>query len=237
MGLSAEQSARNADARIVLRIFYQHRPRGGGITVVSFPRGEEIDGLSYERLTDGAERLLRLGWAKRQGALQWSVTPEGVDAHESPDDLEQALPVQREAPVVPPPEFRNVSPEVAAALSDARASIERGEPANAIDRVHTVVHKRLLEICQAHSLPVEDNAPTVAIFKILWSTHPEGPKTHEQSQRIMRSLGSVLESLNDLRNNASLAHGRELPDTLDALLAIDVAHTIARYVEQRFGTK
>jgi hypothetical protein len=135
MALTHAQSTRNADARVVLQAFYAKRGKPSATVMWEFVRDDAIDGVPRDRLVEGAERLVRLGWAKRVGAAVYAINLEGVDAAESPDRLDAELTVLRDAPVVPPPEFRDVSKTVAAALSDAQAAIARGEPANAIDRV------------------------------------------------------------------------------------------------------
>ena len=50
---------------------------------------------------------------------------------------------------------------------------------------------------------------------------------------ILRTMGARVDALGPLRNNASAAHPNELLEEPEAMLAIDAARTILRYVDQR----
>lgn len=244
MDLSEATSRRNAEARTVLAAIYD---QCGGSTVTSRPvnvsRSGRPFGLDPGRALDAISRLADRGYLRimvvtTAGPLV-TITTSGVDAHESKTELDVVLPVLRDAPAVEPAAIQGQSEEVAAALRDADAAIGRGEPENAVDRVHTALHTRIREICRDQGIPLGPDAEgsLVGSFAVLWRAHPEGPKSNKRAERVMHNLGTALQSLNDLRNHDSLAHARGLLDPIDATLAINATRAIAQYVEARFAPK
>ena len=75
------------------------------------------------------------------------------------------------------------------------------------------------------------------LFKALRSGHPAlsatGPNIDEIS-RVYNSMANILDALNPLRNNASVAHpNRRLIDEEDAILVINTVRTLISYLEAK----
>jgi len=56
----------------------------------------------------------------------------------------------------------------------------------------------------------------------------------EKIERILRGFGTVVDSINQIPKSCSLAHANEnLLDEADAMLVVNAARTILRYVDDR----
>lgn len=76
-------------------------------------------------------------------------------------------------------------------------------------------------------------------LKLLRQSHPalaaNGPRT-EDIKRILGAMATVLDSLNPIRNNASIAHPNdELLGEPEAHLVINAARTVFAYLEAKLG--
>jgi Abortive infection C-terminus len=67
--------------------------------------------------------------------------------------------------------------------------------------------------------------------------HPKlqdiGPRSDE-IMRILKSMGSIIDTMNSLRNRASVAHPNpELLPEQEAMLVINIARTILHYIDSK----
>lgn len=77
-------------------------------------------------------------------------------------------------------------------------------------------------------------------LKMLRQSHPAlaatGPRA-EDITRILGALATVLDSLNPIRNNASVAHpNTELLDNAEAPLVVNAARTVFAYLDAKLST-
>jgi hypothetical protein len=124
--------------------------------------------------------------------------------------VSNGLPAQVRAP-----ELRVTSEAVERAIADAEHLIESGRvAASALDRVHTTLHGYLIQLCaEANLIATQGEYPSVtALFKKLRVEHPKfgysGPRASEVGLAL-RASSSIIEAINTLRNNASVAHPNE----------------------------
>jgi hypothetical protein len=123
---------------------------------------------------------------------------------------------------------------VSRAIADAEALLASTGATSAVDRIHTALHGYLITACRLASLEVPEQALTTSLFKILRTQHPAlqnlGPRAQDITQ-VLRACASILDSLNPVRNNASVAHpNEELLDRPEAMLVINVAKTLLHYL-------
>lgn len=76
-------------------------------------------------------------------------------------------------------------------------------------------------------------------LKLLRQSHPalaaSGPRADDIT-RVLGAIATVLDSLNPLRNNASVAHpNEELLDEPEAHLAINAARTVFAFLDAKLG--
>lgn len=126
-----------------------------------------------------------------------------------------------------------------AALADAQALLETRGPTSAVDRVHTGLHGFLRAACQNTNIPVDADATPNQLLKALLDRHPAlanlGPRS-EEVKRLIRTSASIVDSMGTLRNRASLAHpNEELLDHDEALFVINLARSLLRFLDAKFG--
>jgi hypothetical protein len=143
----------------------------------------------------------------------------------------------RGAGMVESPIPQDVSSVVEVALAEASALIGAGKRVSAVDRIHTALHGYLRDMCDKAGISRAPDDSITKLYKNLREQHPAlkglGPYT-DRILRILATFSSVLDTLNTLRNAASLAHpNEELLDEAEAELAINAALTIFNYLEKR----
>lgn len=142
------------------------------------------------------------------------------------------------APVAEP-QLGVTSRTVEEALADARHLISGRSSTSGIDRAHTAFHGYLRHLCMSVGIEVPEDASVTQLFRALRDSHPslqaDGPRS-EDITRMLRALSTVIDTLNPLRNRASLAHPNEqLLDKPEADLILDSIHTLLHYINSRTG--
>lgn len=156
----------------------------------------------------------------RQEILQWAAELEGATM------ITIASPVETRAVVL-------------RALGDAENLMRTSGATSAVDRIHTALHGHLLAVCESSGIELEDDATSTRALKLLRQRHPAlqatGPRADDIT-RVLNSLANVLDTLNPIRNNASVAHPNiDLLDDPEALLAINAGRTIFAYLDSKLG--
>jgi hypothetical protein len=123
------------------------------------------------------------------------------------------------------------------ALADADHLLHASGPVSCVDRLHTALHGYLRSLCSEADIPVQDGASLTALFKHLRAEHPAFQHLGAQDKEVVRILNgfaSVIDSINTIRNNASVAHpNEELLGVPEAALAVNVIRTLFHYVNAR----
>ena len=138
---------------------------------------------------------------------------------------------------VPAPKLRITSDTVEAALRDAETLIRTSGAPNALDRVHTAFHAYLKEICEDERIIVAADASITSLFAQMRQRHPKlkivDPQADKMMLQINRSLAQIIDALNPVRNDKSLAHPNTLLDPAEAMLAINAIRTMLHYLDMR----
>lgn len=127
----------------------------------------------------------------------------------------------------------NASEIAAIAIADAESLINSSGPASAVDRIHTALHAYLRELCTRANIEYQETDTLARLLRLL-RKHPDLKSelaSSDKLENVLRAFGSVLDSLNPIRNWHSLAHANTLLDEEDAKLAINAAMTIMRYLD------
>jgi hypothetical protein len=121
-------------------------------------------------------------------------------------------------------------------LEDAKSLIENRKAVSAVDRVHTAFHGYLREICKNQGIVFLEQDGLVALVKKIFSEHPKlkiAVKSTEV-QNIVRSLTSIADSLNPVRNQGSRAHpNANVLEEPEAVLIINTVRTVLFYFESK----
>ncbi|RYF38287.1 MAG: hypothetical protein EOO38_25000, partial [Cytophagaceae bacterium] len=123
------------------------------------------------------------------------------------------------------------------ALADADHLLPTSGPISCVDRLHTALHGYLRALCAEAGLTGLEEAPVTALFKQLRAGHPSFQHLGAQDKdvvRILNGFGSVIDAINTIRNNASVAHPNDaLLGEAEAALAVNVIRTLFHYISAK----
>jgi hypothetical protein len=150
------------------------------------------------------------------------------------DKLEQAGMVAGETPAATMEVVRR-------AIDDVQTLLDKGGPTSAVDRIHTTLHGHLQYLCEEAGIEYDREDTNVALLKKLRQQHPRLQNLGSREQditKILNAFGSVLDSLNPVRNNASIAHpNKELLGPGEAQLVVNAGRTLLTYLDAKLGEK
>lgn len=131
----------------------------------------------------------------------------------------------------------SASETVRRALDDADNLMRTSGPESAVDRVHTAMHGYLLSLCEDAGIAHGDRPTMNQLFKALRAEHPSLGNLGVRADDVAKLLGSmatILDALNPLRNNASMAHPNSaLIGEAEAVLVINTVRTLLTYLEAK----
>lgn len=139
------------------------------------------------------------------------------------------------------PAIQKTSETVYEALKDAEALLKTRGPQSAVDRAHTALHGYLKKLCHDRGETLPDDPSLTLLFKTLREKFSEFSATipHDsEAKRVFGSIASALDSLNTIRNRATLAHPNELLlDAPEAMLYINLSRAVLAYIESKTRKK
>lgn len=124
---------------------------------------------------------------------------------------------------------------VTQAINDAEILLTSTHPSSGIDRMHTAFHGYLKTICDKERISYPQDSSLTHLYKALRENHPGlnnlGTHSHE-IDKIIKSLASAIDSLNTLRNRASIAHpNQEILAREESYLYINAVRTLMAYID------
>jgi hypothetical protein len=137
------------------------------------------------------------------------------------------------------PALQTSSDAVERALADCEQLIRTRGASSGLDRVHTAFHGYLRAVAAKLDLSVRPDASITQLFKAIRKSHPElartGPMADEVN-RITQAMATIVDSLNPVRNQASIAHpNNELLDEPEAMMVINAVRTLLYYLNAKIG--
>lgn len=143
------------------------------------------------------------------------------------------------AEAVMAPTLRVTSSTVERAISDAESLIRTNGPTSGVDRIHTALHGYLIAVCEEAGIAHAKRPTTMELFSLIRNRHAAFHSTEAQASEtvtILRSLSKLIDTLNSVRNEASLAHSNEqLLDEPEAFLMINAARTVLHYLDAKLA--
>ncbi|MDO8615514.1 MAG: abortive infection family protein [Dehalococcoidia bacterium] len=148
-----------------------------------------------------------------------------------------ALDTKSTPQAVSSPPLAITSDAVERALADCEQLVHSRGAASGVDRIHTALHGYLRAVCVKAGIPVSNGAGITDLFKAMRVGHPkfaaDGPRASD-IDRIVRSMANIVDSLNPLRNQATLAHPNEvILEDAEAMLVINSVRTLLHYVNAK----
>jgi hypothetical protein len=140
---------------------------------------------------------------------------------------------------VPSPSLAVTSDTVERALADCEQLIHSRGATSGVDRVHTAFHGYLRAVCDKSGIPVAETAGLTQLFKAIREQLPafveSGPRATDVD-RIVKAMATILDSLNPLRNQATLAHPNDaVLEEAEAMLVINGVRTMLHYLNAKVG--
>lgn len=137
------------------------------------------------------------------------------------------------------PDLKITSEVVERAIKDVEALIQTSGAVSGVDRIHTALHSYLRSVCDGENIEYAKDDGIAKLFKSLRQHHPAlqnmGPRSQD-IERVLQSFANIMDALNPIRNNASIAHPNEdLLDKDEAMLVINVTRTLLHYLDSKFG--
>jgi hypothetical protein len=125
------------------------------------------------------------------------------------------------------------------AIDDAEALLQKGGATSAVDRAHTSLHGHLRFLCDEAGIEYRRDDTMVALLKKLRQAHPKlqdlGPRAND-IDKVLKASGSILDALNPVRNNASVAHPNAyLLEPIEAQLVINVGRSLLTYLDGKLA--
>jgi len=140
---------------------------------------------------------------------------------------------------VPAFKQKSLSPSeiVEKALEDAQVLLTSNGPVSAVDRVHTALHGYLKSSLSQKGVPYKADAGITELYKSLRENVPEIKELGARSEdmnKMLRSLTSVLDALNPIRNRSSVAHANEeLIGEAEAKFVINIVSSVLHYLDSK----
>lgn len=122
-------------------------------------------------------------------------------------------------------------------IADVETLIRTRGATSGVDRVHTMLHGYMRAVCDDQSIAYAEKTTITVLFNLIRAQHPAfttpGPRDQDIGN-ICRAMGSVMDSLNPIRNQASPAHPNlELLAEPEAMLVVNAAKTILHYIDAK----
>lgn len=113
-----------------------------------------------------------------------------------------------------------------------REAIERNEPEAAIDRLHTFLMKYMRRLCSRRGIETTRDKPLHSLMgEYLKALRDQNVIESDITRRILKSTISIMEALNQVRNERSLAHDNDLLDHDESLLVFAHVASVVRFLE------
>jgi hypothetical protein len=141
-----------------------------------------------------------------------------------------------ESEAVSTPKLEMTSAVVERALLDFETLTKAHGAVSGIDRVHTALHGYLIEICRGASIVPNTGADITALFNLIRQQHPnfQAQPPGTEPQKILRGLAQIVDAMNPVRNDSSLAHPNEnLLDEPEAMLAANAVRSLLHYLNMK----
>ncbi len=119
---------------------------------------------------------------------------------------------------------------VARAVRDA---IDRNEPVEGLDRLHTFTTKFLRSLCEQRGVAADRSKPLHSLFgEHVRRLREAGHIESKMTMAILKSMHGPLDAFNHVRNEQSLAHDNELLNHDEALLIFNHVTSALRFLRE-----
>lgn len=127
----------------------------------------------------------------------------------------------------------NISEESFEVLANSiKLSIDDGQPALALDRLHTYMIKYVRRLCDEHNIVYERDEPLNSCYgRYVKFIIAEGKIESEMSKAILKTAISILDKFNYVRNNKSYAHDNDVLNKDESMFIYKSVVNIVDFIE------
>ena len=115
-------------------------------------------------------------------------------------------------------------------VADIQRTLAANKPEVAVDHLHTYCVKKVTHLLKTRGIVCSRDEPLHSRFGRYRKALLSERSLHEFTDRILKSAIGLLESLNDIRNNHSLAHDNQILGPAEARLVIETVNAILVFV-------
>lgn len=102
-------------------------------------------------------------------------------------------------------------------IEDINQSIIKGKPEFTLDRLHTLMHNYVKELCDKHNIEYDNHESLNQIFR-RYTKFINRKLESDLSKTILVQTGSIFDKFNNVRNNQSYAHDNDILNRAESLL-------------------
>lgn len=196
------------------------------------PLFAKVEALKIEKTIPQWRNLPKSGMFLNAGQVNPQLSPLHVL-------LQELINVKGGSEQVAPvavPELKITGSTINQAIADAKTLLSTQGATSAVDRIHTVLHGYLKQVCKEAGITHPDDATINQLVNALKANHPSLATKSDETDQILKSLANVLDKLNPVRNNSSLAHANPVllePD--EAMFVINTVNTVLSYLNGKFS--
>jgi hypothetical protein len=132
------------------------------------------------------------------------------------------------------PQLKITSDVVERALGDFEAlAHSKGGAVSGVDRLHTTLHGYFEAVCNAEAIAYNEDSSITALFSLIRQHHPslQRKAPGAEADKILRALAQIVDVLNPVRNQKSMAHPSEdLLEEPEAVLVVNAVRTLLHYL-------
>ena len=129
----------------------------------------------------------------------------------------------------------SISDTISKSLNSAELLIRNSQYDLAVDRIHTAFHGYLKSLLKEHNTDFQEGANLPSLFSKYYDQVELQVKPDDVGRRIkmiLRSASGMINSINEIRNNNTIAHPNEqLIQKREALLVIELVNALVKYIE------
>lgn len=215
--------------------------------------GIEIYNDKYDKASNSKANRMRAFWelednytvGKLLNAIfeNWNLLRERITPEKPPEECIRIYNRLKDSALVPDLEVIQAissEKEFETLAKSVRESIERNEPENGLDRLHTFLIKYLRVKCEKYGSVISKDKPLHSLMGE-YIKHIKKDKLieSEMTENILKSSISVIERFNYVRNNQSYAHDNEVLNYNESILIFGYITNIVRFIEnlENFNVK
>lgn len=117
-------------------------------------------------------------------------------------------------------------------IEDINKSISDGKCVFALDRLHTLLHNILRDLCHSHKIQVENKDRVDQLFKKYTNFLKNNEYIESKMASIIfRNMGSILSEYNSIRNHKSYAHDNEILTPIESSFILKNAICILKFIK------